>query len=1580
MNSKTKAKKKVNNAELKAALVIKKPLYLKRLEHDLNEIKNQKIPIPGVSAAPISEDFYEWHGNIKCLRDNVYKGAVLHLKFHFNIDYPISPPDVYVLNRNIVHPNIIENGKICLDILERKKNEYIGWRSGYTVLTILSQLQNFFFDVNKTFLISDVEEKKELEIIEKKELEEKRQEEKEEKERKGGKKEEKEKEEKKEEKKERKKKTVYVPFLVKEQLQQWSDYTCEVCKSHGNTDPFPKFPEKEKLNNQLTEEEYKEAKKQEICCFLNKELFEKTQLGLGINISTVLRTGEIKSVDPSFDFISFKAFSKDRIRYTFDKKRFTYFFPLYFGEKDKEKIEKFKLRLTKTLSLIVKGNTKEFQPDLILKVMTKLFNSCCLNIINEKIHNSTRAIEILIYIFRVLIFLVNTYPEIKKEINTKIENFIKIPEERVKSKTPSLGDLLIMLYLSDHKIEELLSAYISEKMDRQILWILNTIPELEELIDKKEIDDVRAKICFKAGIISEQFLLFHHYFSTKIVYKECENLDKFAEKLDQNYGCLTEVEIDKHRVEINKLLKIDNYKDYYEFMGMKSPSEEELNDQLKQAFKNSKEKKYHGFDETRFVPGPEEQVKFYMKKYEPLDKLFENEKSLNEEEQNWEELLNHFDIVKQYKYSFPKKKLTAIDLIEFYREKMREKLLFEVSFNKKENISSSNKEKIPLFSFNNGRGRGGNMNNRGGNMNNRGRNMNNRGGNMNNRGGNMNNRGGFMNNRGGNMNNRGRSLDNRRRGRSFLKNQRRNKSADREVQYNKSNNIIKPSDNLEIELKVNKRKYVKKYEDEEILEKFNLKQLFLKLYLEEFCKYFNYIGNFKKLYKILDLVKDEITHFSFVISNNGILKSDYNFVRGILSRLTSLKYLELVFTSDINIKLLKNLVKGISNNLKGKGAIEHFKLIINPNIFNKYSTKELNVLTILDNMPSLKMLDVSGVTLDMNLIQRIKNHLYYYKKLKVLNISHCNLNDQMCNELADGIMKAKALEKLDISGNITSKGISNIIYNLAFQPSVKILDISHNDSCDKNETATALYKFIKMSQSVEVVIANNISNFNKSLTQDFFKTLGDNNYLSYLDLSNNGEFVDINQLGKAIGFNALKNGSLSYLDISKCIKDYNNLTNFFKSMCISEADHNEWYGFQFNSNIAKETPDYYKKILYCNLQSLIIKGAESLKCYTNYLLPINANLENPIKMFINQSKKLDTLVLDNSIVNEHFITCISEAIRCQNNIEYLSLSNCSINSYVLKSLLPCFYESSEREIKIAKKVKIKKKQKGKKVKKYNANPNFHIKGLNLSCNNIYYSAVNSLCQAMEINKTINYLNLFHNSLGVSGAERIGNMIKINNNLIELDIGYNRIKDKGFASVINAIIENKDSSLKKLGVNYNFIRDKQLAKQFEKIGKCDKLSLEEIILRNNLFTSKFLPNFYGENYKKCNKNIATDIFDVLYYLEPERIERTVWIGKGDSDNQASIYNALYNLERTVISEEESHIGMVLSIRTIRGRRTGQKKQNVGTNAFIEFIMPNSVNRMLKTGNTYKFYLSGKERKVYKAGTRLNYIVVKKKIYN
>ena len=59
---------------------------------------------------------------------------------------------------------------------------------------------------------------------------------------------------------------------------------------------------------------------------------------------------------------------------------------------------KFLKGVTGAISMIVKGNTKSFNEDLILKVMPKFFNYVCLNILSEKVHNSSRAIKTMIYL------------------------------------------------------------------------------------------------------------------------------------------------------------------------------------------------------------------------------------------------------------------------------------------------------------------------------------------------------------------------------------------------------------------------------------------------------------------------------------------------------------------------------------------------------------------------------------------------------------------------------------------------------------------------------------------------------------------------------------------------------------------------------------------------------------------------------------------------------------------------------------------------------------------------------------------------------------------------------------------------------------------------------------------------------------------------------------------------------------------------------------------------------------------------------------------------------------------------------
>ena len=297
-------------------------------------------------------------------------------------------------------------------------------------------------------------------------------------------------------------------------------------------------------------------------------------------------------------------------------------------------------------------------------------------------------------------------------------------------------------------------------------------------------------------------------------------------------------------------------------------------------------------------------------------------------------------------------------------------------------------------------------------------------------------------------------------------------------------------------------------------------------------------------------------------------------------------------------------------------------------------------------------------------------------------------------------------------------------------------------------------------------------------------------------------------------------------------------------------------------------------------------------------------------------------------------------------------------------------------------MKLKKKKKKKIEKKEKIerklNPNLHLEELDLSCNSLGYSGIETLSNALKINTTIKKLNLFHNLFDVNGARRIGDVLKINKFLEELDIGYNRIKNAGFKYIISSLKENKNLNLKKLGLKYNFINDKILEEQMGLIENEENIKLEEIYLKNNSLSSGFLQKYWEGKFSKMKKQIKIDIFDFLAFMTQDKLDRTIWIPNIDEPNKSSFMEEIEICEKDCVKNEGSHVGIPLFMRKKRGRKTGKKKEPAAKNIFIEFIMPNSANRMLKLASTSKFMINGKLKKIFKAGTKPDYLVVKKKI--
>jgi len=136
-------------------------------------------------------------------------------------------------------------------------------------------------------------------------------------------------------------------------------------------------------------------------CYVTKEEynFGKNELGVGLNVSRISRTGLLSACTPVLDFVSLKTYIKHGIRKNSMNQCFNYWFPLYL---EKETRKNFLHRAKHALSFICNGTTKEFEPSQISKVFYRAISTIILDIVSEKKHPSIIMIRNLIYFHSML--------------------------------------------------------------------------------------------------------------------------------------------------------------------------------------------------------------------------------------------------------------------------------------------------------------------------------------------------------------------------------------------------------------------------------------------------------------------------------------------------------------------------------------------------------------------------------------------------------------------------------------------------------------------------------------------------------------------------------------------------------------------------------------------------------------------------------------------------------------------------------------------------------------------------------------------------------------------------------------------------------------------------------------------------------------------------------------------------------------------------------------------------------------------------------------------------------------------------
>ncbi|KAK9053950.1 hypothetical protein SSX86_025025 [Deinandra increscens subsp. villosa] len=108
----------------------------------LKELKDlQRDPPASCSAGPVAQDMFHWQATIIGPNDSPYSGGVFQVTIHFPPDYPFKPPKV-AFRTKVFHPNINNNGNICLDILKDQ------WSPALTISKVLLSICSLLTDPN----------------------------------------------------------------------------------------------------------------------------------------------------------------------------------------------------------------------------------------------------------------------------------------------------------------------------------------------------------------------------------------------------------------------------------------------------------------------------------------------------------------------------------------------------------------------------------------------------------------------------------------------------------------------------------------------------------------------------------------------------------------------------------------------------------------------------------------------------------------------------------------------------------------------------------------------------------------------------------------------------------------------------------------------------------------------------------------------------------------------------------------------------------------------------------------------------------------------------------------------------------------------------------------------------------------------------------------------------------------------------------------------------------------------------------------------------------------------------------------
>lgn len=358
-------------------------------------------------------------------------------------------------------------------------------------------------------------------------------------------------------------------------------------------------------------------------------------LGVPIDYTINPKTGLLDYVTSTFDILSFTAYSTYGVRRTVWGEKFISFLPLYIDE------HHFLRGLDRLFTVAVhlmtpkptdstfrryppsRGShsdnwrskpspgsnhaeledlwTPKSPPEMVMALLMKMMNTQVVLLCDNGITASESALTGYCQLHRLMLAVSAKFPQLRRQANRRLEAFIRDPRRRVKRYTPSLGDLLCMLTISDrYQWRHIAMLYLFESFDRAVLW---SCSKDNSLINLPKGDISRLEKFKAAHIIGLRLCLFHAVFLNLLVNNGTTSGNRMKECAARYDLFLGRPALNTRRRWHAAVRAILDFKTWPEFFSIGSfpliPSPQQLLDALENSVKSSLTKGYHSAN-TKF--------------------------------------------------------------------------------------------------------------------------------------------------------------------------------------------------------------------------------------------------------------------------------------------------------------------------------------------------------------------------------------------------------------------------------------------------------------------------------------------------------------------------------------------------------------------------------------------------------------------------------------------------------------------------------------------------------------------------------------------------------------------------------------------------------------------------------------------------------------------------------------------------------------------------------------------------------------------------------------------------------------------